>query len=125
MLNILGHRHTARLCDGIPRRDFLRAGTLAVGGLTLPQLLQAEAASGVSNSKKAVIMIYMCGAPGHQDMYDLKMNAPVGFVVCLSLSPPMSQGLKFANTCLVWQPSWTSVFRCEVCMVLRMGDMIR
>ena len=78
MLNILGHHQTARLCDGIPRRDFLRAGTLAVGGLTLPQLLQAEAASGVSNSKKAVIMIYMCGAPGHQDMYDLKLEAPVG-----------------------------------------------
>jgi len=78
MFNILGHHQAARLCDGLPRRDFLRAGTLAVGGLTLPQLLQAEAASGVSNSKKAVIMIYMCGAPGHQDMYDLKRDAPVG-----------------------------------------------
>lgn len=79
MLSIFGRSQTpssSRFCDGQSRRDVLRAGTLAVGGLTLPELLKAEQASGVSNSKKAVIMIYMCGAPGHQDMYDLKMDAP-------------------------------------------------
>ena len=79
MLSIPGRQtsaSTSRFCDGRSRRDILRAGTLAVGGLTLPQLLQAEQASGIRNSKKAVIMIYMCGAPGHQDMYDLKMDAP-------------------------------------------------
>ncbi|MDO7678702.1 MAG: DUF1501 domain-containing protein, partial [Pirellulales bacterium] len=79
MLSILGNggsgRH-ARLCDGISRRDLLRLGTLTVGGLSLPQLLKAEQAVGIRNSHKAVIMIYMCGAPGHQDMYDLKMDAP-------------------------------------------------
>ena len=74
MLSITGHG--GRLCDGITRRDALRLGALSVGGLTLPNLLRAEAESGIRGSKKAVIMIYMCGAPGHQDMYDLKMNAP-------------------------------------------------
>ncbi|MEZ5943982.1 MAG: DUF1501 domain-containing protein [Planctomycetaceae bacterium] len=74
MLSILGKGRP--LCDGITRRDMLRIGTLAVGGLTLPQLLQAEQLAGVRNSRKAVIMIYMCGAPSHQDMYDLKMEAP-------------------------------------------------
>lgn len=64
------------LCDGITRREALRIGALSVGGLTLPNLLRAEQLSGVRNSKKAVIMIYMCGAPSHQDMYDLKMDAP-------------------------------------------------
>jgi len=64
------------LCDGISRRDSLRLGTLTLGGLTLPELLKAEQIAGVKNSHKAVIMIYMCGAPGHQDMYDLKMDAP-------------------------------------------------
>ena len=64
-----------RTCDGIARRDLLRLGTLTVGGLALPQLLAADAARG-SRSHTAVIMIYMCGAPGHQDMYDLKMDAP-------------------------------------------------
>jgi len=58
------------------RREFMQIGALGMGGLTLPQLLRAEQASGVSKSHKAVIMIYMVGAPPHQDMYDLKMDAP-------------------------------------------------
>lgn len=74
MLSLLGHG--GRLCDGITRRDALRVGALSVGGLTLPGLLRAEAAAGRGSSRKSVIMIYMCGAPSHQDMYDLKMEAP-------------------------------------------------
>ena len=54
----------------------MRIGALGMGGLSLPGLLQAEQLSGLKNSKKAVIMIYMAGAPPHQDMYDLKMDAP-------------------------------------------------
>jgi len=55
----------------------LQLGALGIGGLTLPQLLQAEAQAGVAGkSHKAVIMIYMCGAPSHQDTFDLKMDAP-------------------------------------------------
>lgn len=65
-----------RLCDGISRRDALKLGVLGMGGLSLPSLLRAESQAGIKNSHKAVIMIYMCGAPSHQDMYDLKMNAP-------------------------------------------------
>jgi hypothetical protein len=65
-----------RLCDGITRRDLLRIGALGFGGLTLPDLLRAEASQGIQGSHKAVIMIYLCGAPPHQDMFDLKMQAP-------------------------------------------------
>jgi len=54
----------------------MRIGGLGMGGLSLPGLLKAEQLSGLKNSKKAVIMIYMAGAPPHQDMYDLKMDAP-------------------------------------------------
>ncbi len=74
MLSLLGTQR--RFCDGLTRRDMLRIGTLSVGGLSLPDLLRAEQAAGISQSRKAVIMIYMCGAPSHQDMYDLKRNAP-------------------------------------------------
>lgn len=49
---------------------------MALGGLSLPQLLRAEAQNGIRNSRKSVIMIYLCGAPPHQDMWDLKMDAP-------------------------------------------------
>src|SRR2546430_16012230 len=40
MLTIYGPKQ--RFCDGISRRNFLKIGALGLGGLTLPQLLQAE-----------------------------------------------------------------------------------
>ena len=74
MLSICGR--PKRLCDGLTRRELLTIGALGVGGLALPDLLRAEALQGLGRSRKAVIMIYLCGAPPHQDMYDLKMQAP-------------------------------------------------
>jgi Protein of unknown function (DUF1501) len=65
-----------RYCDGISRRNFIKVGALGMGGLALPQLLKAEAASGVRKSHKAVIMIYLPGGPPHQDTFDLKLDAP-------------------------------------------------
>ena len=75
MLKIFGQSR-GRFCDGISRRDFLKIGGLSLGGISLPQLLQAEQLAGIRKSHKAVIMIYLAGAPPHQDMYDLKMDAP-------------------------------------------------
>jgi hypothetical protein len=74
MLSLVGP--PKRLCDGVSRRELLRIGALGMGGLALPDLLSAESQQGIRGSKKAVIMIYLCGAPPHQDMYDLKMDAP-------------------------------------------------
>jgi hypothetical protein len=74
MLTIYGN--SSRFCDGISRRNFLKIGALGLGGLTLPQLLRAEAQSGIGRSHKAIIMIYLPGGPPHQDMFDLKMDAP-------------------------------------------------
>jgi len=67
---------TRRFCDGVSRRNFIQIGALGLGGLALPQLLQAEAASGIRRSHKAVIMIYLPGGPPHQDTFDLKLDAP-------------------------------------------------
>lgn len=58
------------------RREALKIGALGMGGLALPNLLRAEQRSGITRSHKAVIMIYLVGAPPHQDMYDLKPDAP-------------------------------------------------
>jgi hypothetical protein len=63
-------------CDGLSRRTFLQAGALAMGGMSLPQLLALEAASGKS-THKSIIMVFLSGGPPHQDMVDLKMDAPV------------------------------------------------
>ncbi len=74
MLSIYGRKN--RFCDGVSRRNFLRIGALGMGGLALPQILQAENASGLRKSHKAVIMIYLPGGPPHQDTFDLKPDAP-------------------------------------------------
>ena len=74
MLPVFGP--SVRLCQGKTRRDAMRIGALGLGGLTLPNLLRAEQAAGVGSNVKSVIMIYLVGAPPHQDMYDLKMDAP-------------------------------------------------
>ena len=74
MLTLLGDQY--RLCDGLSRRSFLKIGGLAMGGLTLPQLLRAESQSSTGRSNKSIIMIFLAGGPPHQDMFDLKMDAP-------------------------------------------------
>ncbi|WP_299463487.1 DUF1501 domain-containing protein, partial [uncultured Gimesia sp.] len=74
MLRIEGS--ASKFCDRIPRRSFLQIGGLAMGGLTLPQLLQAEQQNQQAQSHKAVIMIFLNGGPPHQDMFDLKPAAP-------------------------------------------------
>lgn len=74
MLKIEGH--SLRLCDGLPRRSFLQIGGLAMGGVSLPQILAAESQGKSPSRHKSVIMIFLAGGPPHQDMFDLKPNAP-------------------------------------------------
>src|SRR3954449_617026 len=75
VLTIFGGR--SRFCDGVSRRNFIKVGALGLGGLALPQLLRAQAASPAGRSGKSVIMIYLPGGPPHQDTFDLKPDAPV------------------------------------------------
>jgi hypothetical protein len=77
MLTIYGRGQ--RFCDGITRRSFLRIGMLGAGAgaLTLADLNRLEAASGKPSRHKAVINVFLGGGPPHQDMFDLKTDAPV------------------------------------------------
>ncbi|MEK6234008.1 MAG: DUF1501 domain-containing protein [Planctomycetales bacterium] len=75
MLTIFG-RGQGGFCDGVSRRDFLKVGSLGFGGMTLAQLLAAEAQAGQSSQHKAIINIYMPGGPSHIDLWDLKPEAP-------------------------------------------------
>ena len=61
---------------GIRRRNFLRAGVLGLGGLTLADLLRAEDAAGIGSSQKAVINIHLDGGPPQMDLIDPKPDAP-------------------------------------------------
>ena len=80
MLTIWGTKQKP-LCDGLSRRDFLQVGTLGLGGLTLADLLRlkAQGAQQDKSSRKSLIMIYLCGAPPHMDMYDMKPLAPAEY----------------------------------------------
>ena len=73
MLKISGPSH--RYCDGIARRSFLQIGGLAVGGLSLADLMAGDAQS-AARRHKSVIMVYLSGGLPHQDTFDLKPNAP-------------------------------------------------
>lgn len=75
MLSIYSQPHHG-FCDGVSRRNFLRVGGLAMGGLSLPDVLRAEAAQKASSSHKAVIMVFLPGGPPHHDMWDMKPDAP-------------------------------------------------
>jgi hypothetical protein len=75
MLTIQGARRGG-FCDGVSRRDFLKIGGLSMVGLSLTDLLALEARAGTRSSHKAIINIFLCGGPPHQDMFDLKPDAP-------------------------------------------------
>ncbi len=70
-----------RHCDGLTRRELLRAGAVGLGGLTLPALLRLEHAAAAAAARPAgrarsVIMLFLSGGPSHLDMWDLKPDAP-------------------------------------------------
>jgi hypothetical protein len=77
MLTIYGK--SSRYCDGISRRSFIKIGALGVGAgaLTLADLNRLEAAAGSGKRQKAVINVFLGGGPPHQDMFDLKLDAPI------------------------------------------------
>ncbi len=67
----------ASVCTGpIQRREFLRVGTLALGGITLPSLLRLQAASEKPRSATSVILFWMWGGPSQLETYDMKPDAP-------------------------------------------------
>ena len=70
-----------RYCDGVHRRSFLQIGALGLGfgGMTLADLLRLEAAEGQGSSNKAIINVHLGGGPSHQDMWDLKPEAPIEY----------------------------------------------
>jgi hypothetical protein len=75
MLTMLGSPR--RCCDGMTRRESLRAGALSLLGsaFTLPNLLRAEESRAVHERPgraKSVILLYLLGGAATQDMWDLK-----------------------------------------------------
>lgn len=83
MLTLYGR--PSRFCDGLSRRSFLTVGGLSfgMGGLGLADVLRAEATqtssaatSSTGLGHKAVINVFLAGGPPHQDMWEIKSDAP-------------------------------------------------
>jgi hypothetical protein len=79
MLTVLG-RNQAPNCAGVTRREFLQAGTLALGGLTLADVLRAQAVARESGTSfvrnKSVVLLFLSGGASHIETFDPKMSAP-------------------------------------------------
>lgn len=74
MLTVQGH--SRKLCDGIHRRDVLRAGGAGLLGTSLTGLLAAEEAGSVIQARaKSVIFLYLFGGPAQLDTFDMKPHA--------------------------------------------------
>ncbi|WP_166830452.1 DUF1501 domain-containing protein [Thalassoroseus pseudoceratinae] len=94
----------------IPRREFLRLGSLGIGGLALPSLLADQVRANPTTSSvtgKSVIFLFQQGGPSQFETFDPKPNAPsairtVTDVVQTSLpgvefGEPMSQLARLAH----------------------------
>jgi len=72
-----------RSCEGLTRREWLRAGALSTIGLTLPHLLAHRATASPPTRSfgraRACIVVFLFGAPAHQDIWDLKPTAPAEY----------------------------------------------
>lgn len=97
MIEIRGQ--SVRTCEPTTRREWLRVGGLSALGLSLPQVLARSVVAGESpgtaigattshktvrprlggasfGRAKSCILLFLFGAPAHQDTWDLKPDAP-------------------------------------------------
>lgn len=78
MLKLLGTNQTT--CEGVRRRALLQAGGAGLFGLTLPNVLAAQATNPTAESliprAKHVIFLLLFGGPSQLETFDLKPNAP-------------------------------------------------
>jgi uncharacterized protein (DUF1501 family) len=66
-----------RNCEGTSRRSFLKVGTLAALGLSLPELIRCrEAAAAQGKRPASMIFLWLDGGPSHLETFDLKPEAP-------------------------------------------------
>src|SRR5688572_23937545 len=100
MLNLLTS-HRSRVCDGATRREFLRVGSLGIGGLSLAWLLKARAqaaAAGLPVKHKSVVMVFCSGGISHIESFDPKPTAPAEFRSMTGDLPTSLPGIAFGGT---------------------------
>jgi hypothetical protein len=75
MLSVLGQSRA--VCDGLTRREILQAAGAGLLGLSLPGVLQAEAAPSLRRGRaRSVIFLFLFGGPSQLETFDMKPGAP-------------------------------------------------
>jgi hypothetical protein len=105
MFTLWGNSH--RTCDGVSRRDFLRAGALGLGGLGLADVLRFEASAQTPQAtpqatpqrrrQKSIIYIVLGGGLSHIDSYDPKPDAPREIRSEFATIPTCLPGVRFTE----------------------------
>lgn len=100
MLRLEHSRLSRPRCDGVRRREFLQVGSLALGGLTLPQLLQARAAAEASGQpvrRTSVILLFLDGGAPQHETFDPKPDAPREYSSFFGAIPTRTPGIQFGS----------------------------
>lgn len=108
MLTLLDHcDHPS--CDRLSRRDFVQAGTLALGGLTLPWLLEQQTALAETTSSsssggpsfvrdKSIVLLFLSGGASHIETFNPNMDAPAPYSSMTGEVTASVPGVTFGGT---------------------------
>lgn len=96
MLRLVSDQHTAN-CEGFSRREFLRVGSLSLGGISLPGLLRAGKTANGFVRDKAVVMLNLQGGPSQHETFDPKMDAPSDIRSTFGETKTSLPGIRFGN----------------------------
>src|SRR5262245_45773134 len=73
----------SRDCSGLTRRDFVRAGVLGIGGLSLAQLLAVRAAEKAAKKAyvrdRSIVLLFCGGGASHIETFNPNMDAPAPY----------------------------------------------
>jgi len=88
--------------NGLNRRDFLRIGTLGLGGLSLTWLFEAQACAALAGKPlttgKSVIFLFLHGGPSQIETFDPKQSAPEGIRSVTGEVATTLPGIAFGST---------------------------
>lgn len=99
MLDLVRPQPTRQKCDGTSRREFLQIGTLGMLGLTLPELLHAQALAtpAAATRKLSVILLFLDGGASQLETFDPKMDVPVEYRSLFGVTKTALAGVEFGG----------------------------
>jgi hypothetical protein len=79
------------------RRAFLKIGLLGMAGLSLADLLKAEALAGKASRERSVIILWMRGGPSQHETWDPKPEAPIEYRGEFGAMPTKVPGIQICD----------------------------